>query len=380
MKLTRNFVLPLLAMVSGLLLVPQAAQAQATNCPSEPTQTSIADGEVFTGSNCVLHAIGDIDSFTFDANAGDTYQITLAMTGTPNSNICLELFGPGNSVISPKTCTAYNGGSNASVVVDQAFTVTGAYQINVTESSNTTQDYDLSLERIFPFPPNATQIATFGTVYDGDIAEPGDTNAFIFTGVTTGTFEVTAAMTGSPTTNICMTVYAPNGTLVVPSSGTNPGCTAYNGGANSTVVIEFTPTQAGTYMEFIQASRNDGIQTFSMEVSCASGNCGNTKTPACTLKDSLSYNASTSTLTMNFTEGNTAVDTWNAWLTEQNTMTNLFTVSQPITNPAQPITKTTTLSPEGMVGVLSTLTTPKKGILCSVYTQINTGTPAAIKQ
>jgi hypothetical protein len=78
---------------------------------------------------------------------------------------------------------------------------------------------------------------------------------------------------------------------------------------------------------------------------------------------------------MNFTEGNTAVDTWNAWLTDQNTMTNLFTVSQPITNPAQPITKTTTLSPEGTVGVLSTLTTPKKGIICSVYTQINTGTP-----
>jgi hypothetical protein len=376
MKLTRNFVLPLATLFFGLLFAPQSAHAQATNCPKEPAQTTIADGQVFTGSNCTLNAIGDIDSFTFNANAGETYQIALALTGSINSNICLELYGPGNTVIYPKTCTAYNGGANASVVVDQAFAVTGAYQVNVTESTNTTQDYDLSLERIFPFPPNATQIATFGTVYDGDIAEPGDTNAFIFTGVTTGTFEVTAAMTGSATANICMTVYAPNGALVVPSSGTNPGCTAYNGGANSTVVIEFTPTQAGTYMEFIQASGNDGIQTFSMEIACASGNCGSTKTPACTLKDSLSYDASTSTLTMNFTEGNTAVDTWNAWLTYQNTMTNLFTVSQPITNPAVPITKTATLSPEGTVGVVSTLTTSKKGIICSVYTQVNTGTPA----
>jgi hypothetical protein len=380
MKLKRNFVLPLAAMFLGLLVIPQVAQAQATNCPSEPTQTSIADGEVFTGSNCVLHAIGDIDSFTFNANAGETYQIALAMTGPANSNICLEILGPGNTVIYPTTCTLYNNGSNASVVVDQAFTVTGAYQMNVTENANTSQSYDLSLERLFPFPPNATQITTFGTVYDGDIAEAGDTNAFIFTGVTTGTFEVTAAMTGAPTGNICMAVYAPNGTLVVPSSGMNPGCTLYNNGNGSTVVIEFTPTQAGTYMEFIQAVGNDSTQTFTIEVSCVSGNCGNTKTPPCTLKDSLSYNATSSTLTMNFTEGNTAVDTWNAWLTDQNTMTNLFTVSQPITNPAQPITKTTTLSPEGTVGVLSTLTTPKKGILCSVYTQINTGTPAAIKQ
>ena len=374
MKPMRNFVLPLAILFFGLL-APRNATAQATNCPKEPTQTSIADGEVFTGSNCVLHAIGDIDSFTFNANAGDTYQVALAMTGAPGSNICLEIFGPGNVVIYPNTCTLYNNGSNASVVVDQAFTVTGAYQLNVTESSNIAQSYDVSLERLFPFPPNATQVTSFGTAYNGDIAEAADTNAFVFTGVTTGTYQVTAAMTGAPTANICMTVYAPNGTLVVPSSGQNPSCTLYNNGQGSSVAVEFTPTQAGTYMEFIQVYGNDSTQMFTLEVSCVFGNCGSTTTPPCTLKNALSYNSSTSTLTMNFTEGNTAVDTWNAWLTDQNTMTNLFTVSQPITNPAQTITKTTTLSPEGTVGVLSTLTTPKKGIICSVYTQINTGTP-----
>lgn len=377
MKLTRNFVLPLATLFFGLLFAPQSAHAQATNCPKEPTQTTIADGQVFTGSNCTLNAIGDIDSFTFNANAGETYQIALALTGSINSNICLELYGPGNTVIYPNTCTAYNEGSNASVMINPAFTVTGAYQVNVTENNNTSQGYDLSLERLFPFPPNATQITTFGTVYNGDIAEPSDTNAFTFTGATTGTYEVTASMTGAATANICMTVYAPNGTLVAPSSGTNPGCTLYNEGSGATVVIEFTPALAGTYMEFIQASGNDGSQSFTMEVSCVSGNCGNTKTPPCTLKDSLSYNTSTSTLTMNFTVGNTAVDTWNAWLTDQNSFTKLFSGSQPITNPAVPITKTTTLSPEGTVGVLSTLTTSTKGIICSVYTQVNTGTPTS---
>jgi hypothetical protein len=38
------------------------------------------------------------------------------------------------------------------------------------------------------------------------------------------------------------------------------------------------------------------------------------------------------------------------------------------------VTKTTSLSPEGTVGVLSTLTTSTKGIICSSYEQINTGT------
>jgi hypothetical protein len=380
MKPMRNFVLPLAALLFGLLLTTQAAQAQATNCPSEPTQTSIADGEVFTGSNCVLHAIGDIDTFTFNANAGETYQIALAMTGGASSNICLELFGPGNTVVYPNTCTVYNNGSNASVVVDQAFTVTGSYQMNVTENSNTSQGYDLSLERIFPFPPNATQITTFGTVYDGDIAEPGDTSAFTFTGATTGTYEVTAAMIGGATANICMTVYAPDGTLVVPSSGKNPGCTLYNNGNGATDVIEFTPTQAGTYMEFIQVVGNDSTQTFSMEVSCVSGNCGKTQAPPCTLKDALSYDATSSTLTMNFTVGNTSATTWNAGITYENTLTFLFSTAQPITNPPVVIPKTTTLSPVGIVGVLSTLTTTKKGIICSNFTTINTGTPTSIKK
>jgi hypothetical protein len=95
----------------------------------------------------------------------------------------------------------------------------------------------------------------------------------------------------------------------------------------------------------------------------------------CTLTDSLSYNTSSKTLTMKFTVGNIVATTWNLWLTDQNSITNLFTTSQPITNPPVSVTKTTTLSPEGSVGVLSTLTTATNGIYCSSYVQINTGTP-----
>jgi hypothetical protein len=78
---------------------------------------------------------------------------------------------------------------------------------------------------------------------------------------------------------------------------------------------------------------------------------------------------------MKFTVGNTSYSgaTWNAWLTYQNTIESLFSQSQPITNPPKVITKTKTgLSSEGVVGVLSTLTTTTKGIVCSSYQQINT--------
>ena len=80
---------------------------------------------------------------------------------------------------------------------------------------------------------------------------------------------------------------------------------------------------------------------------------------------------------MNFTVGNLSATTWNAWLTSQNTIAALsgFPTTQPITNPPVPITKTTSLSPEGKVGVLSTLTTSKGGIICSSWVQVATGTP-----
>jgi len=95
----------------------------------------------------------------------------------------------------------------------------------------------------------------------------------------------------------------------------------------------------------------------------------------CTLKDTLTYDLTTKTLTMNFTVGNNAAATWNAWLTSGNDIKEVFSISQPITKLPVSVTKTTTLSPEGTVGVLSTLTTPTGGIYCSSYVQVNTGTP-----
>jgi hypothetical protein len=363
------------SLLLGILLTTNAAVAQDRDCPKEPTQTTITTGEVFSGANCTLNAVGDIDSFVFSGTAGQTYQIGLGLVSAINSNICLALYDPnGHSIFSG--CTAYNFGANAAVVVDQALTLTGSYQMNVTESTSATQGYAVSLERLYPFPPNAVSVTTFGSAYNGDIAEPTDTNAFVFNGQTTSTYEVTATLTGSILANICMAVYAPNGTLVTPSMGTvNPGCTAYNFGANASVVVDFTPAQAGQYLEFIQASGDDNTQTYTLEVSCLLGNgCSNTS-PPCTLKNTPTYNATNGTLTMDFTVGNDVATTWNAWLTSQNNITQLFSVAQPITVPPVPITKTTTVSPTGTVGVLSTLTTPTRGIFCSSYVQVSTGNP-----
>jgi hypothetical protein len=456
MRVSTNLVTAMAVVFFGPLLVPRAALAGTANCPKEPaTNVPIASGDVYAGNNCVLYTPGDVDSFVFSANSGDTYQLALGYQGGA-TNVCLTLYDPDSMVIIPQTCTSANG-----IVKEKTLTTTGKYVIVVTEPTGDGQsvdDYALSLERISPFPPGAQPI-TLAHVVDSAIAAPTQQNVYTFYGATSGTYEVAVTYTGGPI-NACLYLYDPDTISPISSSG----CTSAN-----EYQFNFTPPENASYMVLINGDGNDGTVSYNFEVSCLLGTCptlvptttkltsspnpsddgqavtftatvsssggtppngetvsfksgktvlgtgtlssgkatfsdskltagattpvtavyagdsdfqGSTSNTVeqvvygpCTLTDSLSYNATSKTLTMKFTVGNIVATTWNAWLTDQNTIQELFTGSQPITNPPASVTKTTTLSAEGTVGVLSTLTTPTNGIYCSSYRQIYTGTP-----
>jgi hypothetical protein len=282
-----------------------------------------------------------------------------------NQNFCLTLYDPNGKTVF-FGCSGIGQGGYPYVQADVTIAVTGTYTVDINEEGSGTVNYGLSLERIHPTPPDA-QAVMLTQLLSGNISPVADTPAFTFSGVTTGQFQVAASLPNGAAANICETVYSPTGANIAS------GCTGVGEGGNSFVDLDFTPTVAGTYLVLLSEQTNSATTSYNFEVSCLSGNCGN-KIPPCTLKDSLSYSSTSSTLTMNFTVGNTAVDTWNAWLTYQNTLTQLFSASQPITNPPVVIPKTTTLPKSGTVGVLTTITTAK-GIICSNYSQVNTGTP-----
>jgi len=122
------------------------------------------------------------------------------------------------------------------------------------------------------------------------------------------------------------------------------------------------------------AGGNDGTVDYNLEVSCYLGTC-QTKPPKCELTDTLSY--SSGTLTMDFEVGTPVAVTWNGWLTVGNKMTSVFSQGLPITEPPTKEQVTQTLSPSGVVGVLSTFTTTKNGITCSNWATINTGSAKA---
>ena len=365
MKLTRHFTVLLAALLFGLVLMPQKAQSQTSaNCPVEPKlNVGISDGETYTGANCLLNTTSDVDSFTFTGNKGDTWSLVLGSSSPKNHDVCLTIYDPSNNKLN-SGCTS---GGDYTVVFDQALSATGTYTMDVTEDTSGTQGYSISAERLLPFPP-AAQLVNLTQPYPGAVAWDTEANAFTFQGVTTGLFQVSATVQAPKNYDLCMTVYYTSGVIA------GSGCTS---GSNYTINVDFTPTSNSELMAFLYAAGWNGTVNFTFEVSCLSGNCGTTNFPTCTLKDSASYDTTSNTLTMIFTVGNKSATTWNAWLTSQNTITALsgFPISQPITNPPALITKAATVSPSGTIGVLTTLTTTSKGIICSNYTQINTGTP-----
>ena len=369
MRTPTNLRLLTIAILFIAVLLPTYGWANTTkNCPTEPAQgVAIGSGDTYYGSNCVLSSPSDLDTFSFKANVGDIWIVAVAMTSGESypNNICVEFTDPSGNNAGSACSNTVNGSVSASVTT-QPLTVGGPYTIIVTETEDQVVSYGVSLERINPQPSDATALP-LGKTIDSGVSTPTAQDAFTFYGATSGKYEVIASMTsGGYPQNLCFVVYQPGGAVVIG------GCTN-TAGQTTTVEEEFTPSANGTYVILVYESGNNSTLSYTLSATCISGTCPNPP-PPCTLTDAASYNATTSTLTMNFTVGTAVAATWSGWLVSGPTVTSLWSQSQPITEPAATVTETDTLAKSGRVGVLSTLTTPA-GITCSSWVQVNTGTP-----
>jgi hypothetical protein len=176
-------------------------------------------------------------------------------------------------------------------------------------------------------------------------------------------------MAGAYPQNVCIVAYGPDGAIVGPRR-----CTDSRIGVLS-VSMDFAPLRNGTHVVLVTESSYFRTAGYTISLQCTLGDCG-VSPPLCTLKNTATYNAGT--LTMNFTVGTLSAGTWNAWLTTQNTIKLLWSDPRAITNFSVVITRTAAVMPAGRVSVLSTLTTPAKGITCAILTTINTGTPLGL--
>lgn len=349
-----------------VLLIPGAALAtsEARNCPIEPTQNvRISSGIVLAGSNCALSTGADLDSYQYSANIGDTYQIAfaIALDDTSKGDVCLELYDPNQQGIG-KWCT---GGSTKAIVVSPKAAGTGLYTVVLSEQLgwDVTMKYEFSLRRLYPPGTDGHPIAVGQSVTD-EINPATDTDIFTFQGATTGTYRFTVGTVGN-TADVCVNVSSPDGTAFP---------TRCTGGSTRSFQMDITPVQNGTHVVEVWESTWRTTIGYNLGLECLLGNCG--LGPACTLTDTLTYDSASATLSMKFTVGNRFAATWNTWLTYQNTMESLWSEARSNTDPPVILTRTRSALPKsGKVGVLSTLTTPSKGIVCNSWTTIDTGTP-----
>ncbi len=371
--------LPWAMLLLAAVLVPSSGWASTSNCPVEPAQNvPITSGVTYYGSNCVLSTAADQDSFQFKAAAGDTWSMVAGLGAAPPVNICMSLYAPGNTTAIFSGCTTLNIRIDA-VATNQSLKVAGVYTIVVTEVSTAVVSYALSLERLSPAPKDGAPLV-LGKTITSAVSAPTAQNAFTVYGGTPGVYQVSVSLAAGQSNNVCFAVYQPGGTSAL--AGGAP-CTTVNVGIDS-IQADATPTQDGTLVVIVYEGGNlsqltgtdDGTVSYNLSVSCAPGATCPTPPTKCILTDSATYDAATSTVTMNFTIGTPYPVTWNAWLTYQNTLLSLWSQAQPITEPQVSAIKMQTGVPvSGKVGILSTLTYPTAGITCISLEFVNTGKP-----
>ena len=96
--------------------------------------------------------------------------------------------------------------------------------------------------------------------------------------------------------------------------------------------------------------------------------------PPCTLDLALAYAGGT--LTLNFDLGLTAPASWNLWLVLGNAIVPLWTgLGLPAIQPPLQFPLPFGFPQVGTIGMLTTLTTPGDGIICSDFGVVDTGQP-----
>jgi hypothetical protein len=175
--------------------------------------------------------LGDLDPWTFTANAGDTIVLR---EGTTNFSPRLNLYGPSGSLLASAFA---NGGRDA--YLSYAATSSGVFTVVVQDYLSTEQGrYRVHLMKIpgpYIVPAGDDGGPISGGTTNSGVTDIGDEDIWSFTAFNGTTISLTSAkLSGSSTYVPWLRLYGPTGALI-----TNAG--------NATVSINYTPTNSGTF-------------------------------------------------------------------------------------------------------------------------------------
>ena len=205
-------------------------------------------------TNGVIHTgvidVGDVDVWTFTANAGDSIAVRMA-EATPGSTLtpALTLYGPngalldffGSSTVASQVAfRATNSGTFTVVAGDQSagYAGSGAYRLNLAKTG----------DPIVISPGDEGGPMTNGWTHSGTI-ETGDMDLWSFTANAGDSIQVRVGETGGTTFTPALYLYGPTGALLDSLSGsaaTEVSFRATNNGTFLVLVTDLTGGYAGS--------------------------------------------------------------------------------------------------------------------------------------
>jgi hypothetical protein len=232
-----------------ILPLESTAVEEGTPCIPEPTDMSIAYGDLVT---CSIGVSGDADVFRFSGSTGEIILLQ-ATYHSGSMRPCLKLVAPDGTDL--EACE--NSFTNR---IDTTLDQTGIYTILISDVFGTgTGEYAVALESIIPHSFTAQLIEYAETLQD-EINPKGDVDLFYFEGTTSDTIVVEGTWQ-SGSMRPCIEMVAPDNTRLkaCENSFTNR--------------IDTTLDYTGTYRILVTDVFGTGTGEYALDLQCLAGPC-----------------------------------------------------------------------------------------------------------
>ena len=215
---------------------------QRTNDPG--TDTPIAFGETISAS---INVTGDVDTYTFSANAGDTVLVTMSVTSTVVEPQ-IRLYGPDGTELAESYSEDYT------TEISHTLNQTGQYTVLACDyNRNDTGGYGIFVQRTND-PGTDTPIA-FGETISASINVTGDVDTYTFSANAGDTVLVTMSVT-STVVEPQIRLYGPDGTELAESYSedytTEISHTLNQTGQYTVLTCDYNRNDTGGYTIFLK--------------------------------------------------------------------------------------------------------------------------------
>ena len=223
---------------TGTYVLHLAQVPEAFMVPSGDEGGALTNGGNFAGTI----TLGDLDLWTFTANAGDSINLRL---GTTSFNGNLELYGPNGALLGTAqnstdtliTYTATSGGTFTVLVSSYNPTATGSYVLHLAQVPEAF---------IIPSGDDGGPMSNGGN-FAGTISL-GDLDLWTFSAKAGDTINLRL---GTTSFNGKLELYGPNGALLSTTENSTDDLISYTAASSGTftvLVSSYNPTATGTYV------------------------------------------------------------------------------------------------------------------------------------